>query len=257
MAFNIPTDALEALKEKPLSASAEQKIDDLKLSEADSANLESILTLIESFSETLPKEDEKIVNAMAEVGGFKVPVIEKEVKVPVEAEVDPLEDLPDNIKAHFDAEMTKMKSTIEAANTEKQAALDELKAERDQRILESFELKAKAFSFIPGMNEKELAKVLMDISYKSPESYSQIEKAMNGLKAMIEDEGKIKLMMDHVGSSVPAPGSAEGKIEARIKEIRAADPKIGYEKAKLQVVNENPNLYQEMINEGSNKGPRT
>lgn len=245
MAFDIPQEVLESLKEKALSAEAQTALDGLGLEPAEAKALEASLLLHELAAEKLDKDT--FMEVFAKMTGFELPV--KEVEVPAKV-VDPnarpdFAGVDPALKAQLDGFLDNMEKKTADSNKERDDAVMALQTEKEARDLAAMVARAKEFDFL-NMKAEDLGAVMQDVSNKAPESLVKIETALTALKAQLAEGNKLQVLYDTIGSGGDDnTGSAAAKVEKRVTAYMEANPKVTKSVAMTEIFKLDPDLYDE------------
>lgn len=140
---------------------------------------------------------------------------------------------------------------IEALRKESQGLQEILKAERVERIRKEYVAKCtKEFPLVPGMTSDEMGEMLQKAYEVSDEFGQNLEKQWTQTQASLS---KSQLLVNQgfvsANDGSPAQG-AWGKIQELAKQrVQKADGGLSEAKALDMVLKENPDLYQEYLNE--------
>jgi len=134
-----------------------------------------------------------------------------------------------------------IREMVEKAQAEAAEATAIAKAERDARLNREFLAKAESLPFVPGETKRK-ADILKSASASlTPEDYIELETMFKSMNEVISKSAMFK----SIGSSAFDEGSPQGKVE-KLAKTRADEKSISYEQAYTEVLNENPDLYEEM-----------
>ena len=151
-------------------------------------------------------------------------------------------DAPEEVKKAWDAQkdaITKMQERI-------------AKAEEFEREVVRKEYVAKCaaeYSHLPGMNSEDMGAMLQKAYGVSKEFGEQLEKTWKGAATVVEQAEVLKSVGKPVG---PEVGTAEDKIEQLAKKA-SEDSDVSIQKARAGVYEENPELYEQYLEEKKSK----
>jgi hypothetical protein len=127
------------------------------------------------------------------------------------------------------------------ANVELAKALE---AERDLRITKEFTEIAKGYQDLPGVEIEAFGKTLRVLSDKAPDQYAELIKTLDASKEMISQNN---ILMKEIGCGAVPENDAMAKLDAKAAEIQKADSKLSKEAAFAKAVTDNPQLYNEYL----------
>jgi len=208
-------------------------------------------------------------NAVAKAAGYqekaedkaedKAKKLPKDKKKAEEEEDLPFPGAKPPFKAKKDADMNPetsrvlkaQQNEIEALRKESQGLQEILKAERVERIRKEYVAKcAKEFPLVPGMTSDEMGEMLQKAYEVSDEFGQNLEKQWTQTQASLS---KSQLLVNQGFVSANDGSSSQGawgKIQELAKQrVQKADGGLSEAKALDMVLKENPDLYQEYLNE--------
>lgn len=123
--------------------------------------------------------------------------------------------------------------------------------EEGKRVLKEFEEKATSFGYV-GDEAKKVAKALKEGKEKlSKEAYDELERVTKS-NAVVKEDGN--LFREFGSTQGGSQGGVAVKVEAKVAEIRKADPKLTPEQAETKVFENEPELYNEYLKENPRQG---
>ncbi len=148
-----------------------------------------------------------------------------------------VETLPEPIQKAIDD----MQKSLEGQKEENEKLRKELTDEKAIRRRNEYIVKAeKEYGDVPGTAE-EIADMMIKAEDADAELLEAIEKKFGECGELIKESALLK----EIGSDSFGETTAHGKIESLAKEKVKADPKLSFEKAYDQVLQENPELYSQ------------
>lgn len=150
-------------------------------------------------------------------------------------EDDPLKDLPEEVRKIVDERVTKLSDE----NATLKGRLDTFEADRKR---ETFEQSVGNLAGLPQKRE-EIVEALWTMT-----DDDQRSKMQKNLEAAAEAARRGNLF-NEIGSGMSEGGSAYAQIVAKAEEIRKATPSLTEAAARAQAMNENPDLYDQYLEE--------
>ncbi|MCP4567014.1 MAG: hypothetical protein GY841_05475 [FCB group bacterium] len=201
--------------------------------------LTGALRLLKGYEDQIPVE---ALDGFGDLLGLKAPEpVEKKKEVePVEEPKG--EEMDEAIQKQF-ADMQELHKAEIAALKEGAVKLTEqLEKSEDIRKQNEWSVKVeKSLSHYPGKTSEELTKSLFELEKASPELATEHFKVMSEVS---ENMRKSELMTER-GSSTIGGGTAWEKIQKKAQALTKKDSKLSMEDAEAQVIESNPELYEE------------
>ena len=224
--------------------------------------MKAAMKLLKGMAKRLPeKEREKIMQGMGDLAGMSKVKKEEETQTPdpAQAAADGEGDQtpsnePVKKEGQMDPEIEKKIEAILKSNekleTENAGLKEEIKKERDLRILKEFEDKAKTeFSHVG--DHKKVALVLKSAKDSmSEEDYKNFEEVMKSNQTKLE-AGNI---FSELGSSQGVSTDLESKIQVKKEAIMKENTDLTPEQAEAKVFEQNPDLYTEYLDGNPKQG---
>jgi hypothetical protein len=156
-----------------------------------------------------------------------------------------------DMNLEMDRVLKAQQNEIEALRKESQGLQEILKAERAERIRKEYVAKcAKEFPLVPGMTSDEMGEMLQKAYEVSDEFGQNLEKQWTQTQASLS-KSQLLVNQGFVSANDGSPvQGAWGKIQELAKQrVQKADGGLSEAKALDMVLKENPDLYQEYLNE--------
>lgn len=203
-----------------------------KLSKKDRAEVEAALTK----AGTVEDLNTQLATANAEVTKLK----EKDGG---EADPDPLESLPEDVRKVVDPLLKSAQEEASKATTENADLRKRLDKIEQDSAREAF---AKGIGDLKGLPQKRDEIVELLWTMPDAEARSTMQKNLEAAAAAARRGN----LFGEIGSGMGGDtGSAYAKIEAAATEIRKSNPKITEAQARAQAMNDNPELYDAYLEE--------
>lgn len=171
---------------------------------------------LQELLDKLQEEDQKKLLALIE--SLKMPAQPVKTEAPVvtqPAEVAKRDDVPEDVKKRFE-EIEKMNAQVakEKAEIEKR-----LVAIEEEREIASFEKRAEEFDFVPGIQNKDIAKLMRHVEKRGD---ADMAKNFNAMLKSVNEVMKTSELFKKQGTNKADNGqeSTESKITRLIKEER-------------------------------------
>lgn len=216
--------------------------------------VEKMMTL-EDVLMSLPEDQKAVVMAaLAEAAKPAEPMQQPEPEMPAKAEGEQPPPAPEK----EDEEEPKMPMTVakalEGVSKEDRAAVLEAiekrqvlekrvaELEADKELREFTEI-AKSMDALPGMSTEQRAKVLIAAKKNlSAEDYSAVEKSLKDAATIVAKS------LGEVGSEAKGATDESARLDEIAKSLRAAEPKLTLEQARIKAMQEHPDLYEARLN---------
>lgn len=224
--------------------------------------MKAAMKLLKGMAKRLPeKEREKIMQGMGDLAGMSKVKKEEETPTPDPAQAagdgkgdqNPSGE-PVKKEGQMDPAIEKKIEAILKSNEkledENKGLKEEIKKERDLRILKEFEDKAKTeFSHVG--DHKKVALVLKSAKDSmSEEDYKNFEEVMKSNQTKLE-AGNI---FSELGSSQGVSTDLESKIQVKKEAIMKENTDLTPEQAEAKVFEQNPDLYTEYLDGNPKQG---
>ena len=173
------------------------------------------------------------------------PVVEPEAPA-AEPEVEPATEpaAPDTTS---DALIASLRLEIAQSKEREQAAIAKLRETEDQKELALYIAKAATLDRLP-LSAEEFGPIFRNFARVDKEGYLKLEAMLVAANNCVENGALFSV----AGSSVATASSAWDKLQLEAKKIVQTDPSMGKEKALLQAMRANPDLYNAYLTEEHN-----
>ena len=228
------------------------------------ANMKAAVKLLAGLAKRLPEGDrDKVMASLHKLAGVgKVTKTEgdgkpdpKEPKAPEPKE--PKAGDPEKVAKEdgMDPEVKKQIEAVlksnEALGTENKGLKEEIKKERDLRVEREFTDRAKAYEQTGDV--KVIAKLMKDThENQGDEALKSLETILKASSAKIE-AGNI---FSELGSSSSLGTDLDSQVSVKKEAVMKADPKLTAEAAEAKVFEDNPELYNQYLDENPAQGGR-
>lgn len=224
--------------------------------------MKAALKLLKGLGKQLPEGGKDLMKNIQDLLGNKKPEdkkVSKEDPKPNPAPKSKTEDVamtPDELKEHVSKQLEDVTNANEVIvkelqDSNKQLAKD-LAHEKDIRVEKEFVGRAKALGY-HGDKAEEMGKVLK--TAKDHMDEKQFEALEKELKSK-NDNLKAGNIFGQIGSDQGGVSKSDDKLDAAAEEIRKADSDLTKEQAIAKALDENPDLYNEYLDEHPAQGGR-
>jgi ElaB/YqjD/DUF883 family membrane-anchored ribosome-binding protein len=207
-------------------------VDDTDVETKDFEVPEEVATYVTDLEKRLADTEAKLAEEVAKSAGGDAETVKAEI-------AKALASLPEPIRKRLEES-----EAIAKAATEQAAKAEEIaKAERDRREVTEEVAKAHAYDRIPGWKADEMGPVIKALREKAPDELERLRPFLAAANEAIA-KGALFTEMGTAGRS-GIPSEAEDEVEVKAKELVAkSDGKVTIEKARVQVVSGDRDLYE-------------
>ncbi|MCP4603225.1 MAG: hypothetical protein GY847_22370 [Proteobacteria bacterium] len=201
--------------------------------------LKGALRLLKGYEDQIPAD---ALNGFGDLLGLKAPEPVKKAEEVEPVEEPKGEEMDEAIQKQF-ADMQELhKAEITTLKEGAVKLTEQLEKSEDIRKQNEWSVKVeKSLGHYPGKTPEELTKSLFELEKANPEMAAEHFKVMSEVS---ENMRKSELMTER-GSSAIGGGTAYEKIQKMAKGLVEKDAKLSLEDAEAQVIESNPELYDE------------
>ena len=230
-------------KAEQIKTSSNQLVEKLNNLAPDLAKRMNVEKMTKNAMERIPDEGGE---NMPELKDILEKIDDKEVRASVESFVKSVmkdnSDEGEETKIDKSAMPEELKKRFEDLEKKAEMAEQMAKAEREKRLDVEFNKRAKEYS-----NVADVEKIVSILKHTSEDEGLQTE-IEEVLKSAQERLAKADLFKE-VGGNGGSVNGAEETIEKKTKELMKSDTSLTYAKAQSRVLKENPDLYNEYVNQ--------